>query len=406
MFLTDEEKRMLDGELGETTQIAMKILVSLGKIYGAEKFIPIKSAHVAGLSLKSHGVAGMLWAEDMAAKGARVRVPTSCNVIGVDRSRDLGMPKEWCDHQIRIENAYEAMGCMGISTCTPYFCSIVPKFGESIAWAESSAVVYTNSVLGARDNREGGPSALAAGLTGRTPYCGYHLDENRKGDILFKVTAKIGNLADYGALGNYVGKMVGEKTPVFENLGNPSQEDLVAFGAALASAGGVALFHALGITPEAPDKETVFGKKKYETIELGQKEMAQGYINMTSGKSRDVNFVALGCPHATINQIREIAELLDGKKVSPNVMMWVQTNAAIKGMAQQLGYLAVIEKAGAVLTQDLCTVLAVPEALGATTDATNSPKLAFYGPGANGLDVWYGKLEKCIDAAINGRWNG
>ena len=253
MFLTDQQKRMRDGALGEPVQVAMEMLCALGEIYGAEKLIPVKSAHCAGLSFKSHGIAGMKWAEDMAAKGARVVVPTTMNVIGVDRTRNLGLPADWTEYQLRIEKAYENMGCFGTSSCVPYYYSFLPRFGEHIAWAESSAVVFTNSVLGARDNREGGPSAWAAGITGFTPYYGLHLDENRAGQILFKVTTPLHGIADYGALGSYVGKLTGEKIPVFEGLGHPTTEELVYFGAALASSGGVALFHAIGITPEAPD---------------------------------------------------------------------------------------------------------------------------------------------------------
>ena len=213
MKLTDEEKRMLDGESGQPVKMAMDIVVAIGEIYGAEKLIPIKTAHIAGLSLKSHGIAGMEWVEDIAKSGAKVCVPTTLNVIGVDRSRDLNMPPDWSTNQLRIEQAYECMGCYGSSTCVPYYMGFIPKFGESIAWAESSAVVFTNSVLGARDNREGGPTAMASGLTGRTPLYGLHLDENRKGDVLYKVTADLRDIADYCGLGAYVGKRVGTKIP-------------------------------------------------------------------------------------------------------------------------------------------------------------------------------------------------
>ena len=404
MRLTDEEKRMLNGEAGESVRVAMDILTALGEIYGAEDMIPIQSAHIAGLSLKSHGIAGMEWAEDMARNGARVRVPTTMNVVGVDRSRDLGLPEDWVKYQMRIEKAYEDMGCYGTSSCVPYYQGFLPKFGESIAWAESSAVVFTNSVLGARDNREGGPSALAAALAGRTPRHGLHLDENRKGDILFKVTVPLNDLADYGALGNYVGKLVGEKNPVFENIGTPTTEALVYLGAALASAGGVALFHAIGITPEAPTRESVLSGS-YETLEIGEKELAQGYDNMTSGKSREVDYVAIGCPHCSLNQLAEVADLLKGKKVAEGVTLWVHTNIAIKSLAKEFGYMDIIENAGGILTQDLCTILGNPEALGATSLATNSAKMAFYAPGSNGFGVWYGSVVNCINAAVSGIWN-
>lgn len=407
MKLTDEQARMLNGERGEPVQTAMEMLTALGEIYGAEKLIPIKSAHCAGLSLKSHGVAGMKWAENMAAKGARVAVPTTMNVIGVDRSQNLGLPAEWVEHQLRIQHAYEAMGCYGTSSCVPYYYSFLPRFGEHIAWAESSAVVFTNSVLGARDNREGGPSAWAAAMTGFTPYYGLHLTENRKGDILFKVKAELKNVADYGALGNYVGKLVGEKIPVFEGLPHCRTEELVYLGAAMASAGSVAMFHAIGITPEAPTAEAAFqGRKDYEVVELGPRELEQGYQNLTCGKSRNVDYVALGCPHCSLDQVRQITGLLGDRKVKEGVTLWVHTNMAVKAMAQELGLAEKIEKAGGVLTQDLCTILSIPEALGFKTLVTHSAKMAFYAPGGNGLNVWYGDEKACIEAAVTGRWEG
>ena len=153
MRLNDEQKAMLNGDMGEGKRVAMEMLYAIGNVYGAEDLIPIKSAHCAGLSLKSHGLAGMKWVEDMAAKGAKVVVPTTMNVVGVDRSRDLGLPMDWVEPQMRIEKGYEAMGCFGTSSCVPYYYSFLPRFGEHIAWAESSAVIFTNSVLGARDNQ-------------------------------------------------------------------------------------------------------------------------------------------------------------------------------------------------------------------------------------------------------------
>ena len=396
---------MLDGGQGEAVRTAMEILMALGEIYGAEKLIPVQSAHVAGLSLKSHGLAGTEWAEDMAKRGARVCIPTTMNVIGVDRSRDLSLPEAWVRDQLRIEKAYEHMGCFGTSSCVPYYCGFVPRYRENIAWAESSAVVFTNSVLGARDNREGGPSALASGLTGRTPLHGLHLDENRKGDVLFKVTVPLTNLADYGALGSYVGRIIGTRVPVFDGIRKPSTEDLVYLGAALASSGSVALFHAVGVTPEAPTIEAAFVGKRYEVPEITAKELAEGKQKLTSAKDRKVDYVAIGCPHCSLNQLKELATLLQGRTVNKETTLWVHTNVAIKHLAQQLGYVEVIEEAGGVVTQDLCTVLGNPEALGFKTLATNSPKMAFYAPGSNGFHVWYGSVDQCIEAAVLGTWN-
>jgi hypothetical protein len=404
MKLTDEEKRMLGGESGQPVKMAMEIVVAIGEIYGAEKLIPVKTAHIAGLSLKSHGIAGMEWVEDIAKSGAKVCVPTTLNVIGVDRSRDLKMPADWSANQLRIEQAYECMGCFGSSTCVPYYMGFIPKFGESIAWAESSAVVFTNSVLGARDNREGGPTAMASGLTGRTPLYGLHLDENRKGDVHYKVTADLRDIADYGGLGAYVGKRVGTKIPVFSGISYPATEALVYLGAALASSGGVAMFHIAGVTPEAPTVEAAFGGKKYETILITNREIEEGKQQLTSARTNKVDYVALGCPHYSLPQLEELAKLLQGKKVSKDVTMWVHTNVAIKGMARQLGYVRAIEESGAIVTQDLCTILGNPEALGFKTLATNSGKMAFYAPGSNGFGVWFGEAKRCVDAAVTGFW--
>jgi len=404
MNLSDDEKKMRDGGEGEAVRMAMEILVALGEIYGADRLIPIRSAHVAGLSLKSHGLAGAQWAEDIAAGGARVRIPTTMNVIGVDRSRDLSLPKDWVRDQMRIERAYECMGCLGTSTCVPYYCGFVPRYRESIAWAESSAVVFTNSVLGARDNREGGPSALAAGLTGRTPLYGLHLEENRRGDVLFKVSAPLRNTSDFGALGSYVGRMIGTRIPVFEGIQGPDTEDLVYLGAALASSGGVAIFHAVGVTPEAPTREAAFGGRKHEVVDISEREIAEGRRKLTSAREEKVDYVAMGCPHYSLNQLRETAKRLEGRRVNPETVLWVHTNAAIRNLAVQLGYVQIIEKAGGVVTQDLCTVLGNPEALGFKTLATDSPKMAFYAPGSNGFQVWYGSMEECIETAVRGSW--
>lgn len=403
MLLTDEEKRMLDGEYGEGTQVGMKILVALGKVFDAEKLIPVRSAHVAGTGFKTFGKPGVAWLEDLVTKGAKVRVPTTLNVIGVDRSRDLGFPQEIVDWQMRIDNAYEAMGCVPINCCTPYWCGYVPRFGESISWSESSAVVYANSVLGARDNREGGQSSFAAGLTGRTPYYGLHIPENRLGQVLVKIVDKPNGYSEYSAIGAYVGKKIVEKIPVFDGFSAPTNEELATLGAALACTGGVAMFHAVGYTPEAPTLEAAFGRNSgYEVIEITKKEIEEGFQIATRAKKREVDLVLLGCPQLSLHQVRYIAEKLQGKKVKDGVSLWLQTNAFVKGMSKQLGYTDIIEQAGGTILQDMCTCLSYPELLGYKTMACNSTKVSFYTPGSNGMDIWCGRTDECIEAAITG----
>lgn len=406
MKLTDEEKRMLDGEQGTAVAMAMEMLLALGTIYNAEYFIPVQSAHVAGLSFKSHGLAGLKWIEDIADTGARVKVPTTLNVLGQDRQRPVAFPADWSDPQLRIGKAYEKLGCYGTSSCVPYYLGFVPRLHEHVAWAESSAIVYVNSVLGARTNREGGPSALAAGLTGRTPYYGLHITENRYGQIVCKLETPIRDLTDFGALGAYIGKRVGDAIPVLDGLGRlPSTEELVYFGAALASSGSVGMFHIVGVTPEAATLAAATGGKACESMIIGRGELEEGYEQLTSGKDRHVNLVAIGCPHCSLAQLAEVARLLEGKKVADGTALWVHANAGIKGMAEQLGYVGVIEEAGGRVTQDLCVVLSIPEQLGFTSLATNSPKMAFYAPGGNGLPAWFGSVERCITAAVSGIWS-
>jgi predicted aconitase len=206
------------------------------------------------------------------------------NVVGVDRSRDLKLPDDWVIPRCALKRPMRKWAARHFQLRS-LLLRLSSPFGESVAWAESSAVVFINSVLGARDNREGGPSALAAGLCGRTPHHGFHLSENRKGDILFKVTAKPQNIADYGALGSYVGKMVGEKIPVFENLGHPSLEQLVYFGSALASSGGVALYHAVGLTPEAPTVEAVLGGANTKWLSLARRRCRR--VTRTSPRQKE-----------------------------------------------------------------------------------------------------------------------
>lgn len=402
MLLTDEQKRMLNGERGEPLRFAMEMLNTLGEINDAEKIIPIKYAHVAGLSLKTHGLSGLRWVEKMADMGAKVVVPTSFNVCAVDRSRDLGQPEFWVEHQSRIGKGYERMGCYATSSCTPYLYGFLPSLGEHVAWAESSAVTFSNSILGARDNREGGPSALAAALVGGTPDYGMHRKENRYGDILYKINVPLESYTDYGALATYVGKQIEAMIPVFDNIGSPSMAEKICLSCGLATVSNSTMFHAIGVTPEAPTLEAAFGGKKYETIEIGKEELEIGYQMLQHGKNRNVDYVAIGCPHATIEEIRELAELLDGKKVKDGVQFLIHTNVQTKGIAKQLGYFDTIEKAGAIITQDFCTSLGNPEDFGANVMVTNSSRAAFYGPHNNGLDVWFANADKCVDAAIKG----
>jgi predicted aconitase len=408
MYLTAEEEKMFNGAYGKPISEAMKILTAIGDINEADRLIPIKSAHIAGLSYKSHGDAGIEYVENLMRAGARARIYTTLNTIGVDveRWQEIGLPQNFASKQLQIARCYESMGCTPFYSCTPYYGSNLPLFGENIAWAESSAVVFANSVLGARCNREGGPTALASALTGLTPEYGLHLDENRSAEFIINVEASISSMHDFGALGSHIGSIVGDRVPLVRGLPrSTSVEDLVAMGAGMASAGSVALFHAEGITPEANSTNTNVTDRGLELITIDSGTIAKAREKLSSLSSGAVDYVAIGCPHASVRQLREIASLLEGKRVHPNVRLWIHTSTSMRTIAERIGYVKAIERAGGCVTCDMCTVLGPPEALGIEHAVTNSSKLAFYAPGSNHMKVAYGDLHACIDAAVQGKWN-
>ncbi len=257
MQLTPHEQAMLDGEYGRATQKAMQILAALGRIYAAQTLIPVASVQIAGVSYDNLGEAGLQFLEEMAQGGGRARPLTTLNPAGMDTEnwQALGISAEFAANQQRVIEAFARMGVMTTCTCTPYLTGNIPHFGEHIAWAESSAVCYANAVLGARTNREGGPSALAAALTGVTPNYGYHLDEKRLPDLTVVVQASLQDTSEFGALGRLIGEKMaagGRKAvPYIRGIPQASVENLKSFCASIATYGGAAMFHMEGITPEA-----------------------------------------------------------------------------------------------------------------------------------------------------------
>ncbi len=403
MHLTDEEKRMLNGEYGETVRKCMKALVTLGDIYGAEKMIKIHNVHSPGVSYRVAGDAGLNYVKE-ASEQACFKVYTTLNTIGIDSENweKVGFPREFSEKQLELSAAYHKMGAIATNTCTPYLAGNIPLAGEHVAWGESSAIVFVNSVIGARTNREGGPSALAAAVTGRVPAYGYHLTENRRGKYLIQVEMDLETDRDFAVLGYYVGQIVSKEVPVFEGIKKrPSLENLKALGAALASSGAVALYHIIGITPEAPTADAVIGK--VETFKFGPDEYRQ--VTNKFNYSGEVDFVVFGCPHTSIQEVRRIAALLDGKKVKSDV--WVCTSRQIKHLADKMGYTSVIEKAGAEIICDTCPVLC-PTLVdrGYRNLLTNSGKLAHYAPGLWNVQTGLIQMEDCIKAALQGRWEG
>lgn len=425
MRLTAEERAMLAGEAGPAAQKAMQIIVALAEVYDAAALVPVASAQVAGISYKNLGDAGLEFLEEWAAQGARVRVPAFMNPAGMDlqRWREMGIAPEFARQQERVIAALTTMGVEPTCTCTPYLVGYAPHAGEHLAWSESSAVSYANSVLAARSNREGGPSALAAAITGRTAAYGLHVTANRRATHWVEVRCPLQSEADYGALGYLVGRQVSDGVPYFR-LSEPRslpeagfrarQENLMALGAAMGASGAVALYHIEGVTPEAAAARAERGDApsaysgtqsaapgSLPTIVI--ESLAEGYAALDSPLD-EVDFVSLGCPHSTLADIERVAQLLEGKQV--RVTLWITTSRGVRQAAERAGLVARIEGAGARVFADTCLVVAPVEEMGFKAMATNSAKAAFYAPMHSGLPRRFGTLEQCMAAALTGRWAG
>jgi predicted aconitase len=398
--LTPEEQTMLAGDAGPGVRRAMEIVVALSQIYGAADLVPVASVQVSGVSYKNLGDAGLEFLQEWGAQRAQARVPATLNPAGMDRLawRELGFSDEFARRQEAVITAYEALGVSATCTCTPYLVGHLPQLGQHLAWAESSAVSYANSVLGARTNREGGPSALAAAITGRTARYGLHLDGNRLPTAVVEVRCPVRSEADLGALGYLVGRQVRNGVPYVRFADwRPDTEGLKALGAAMAASGAVALYHVEGVTPEAVALEPGKGARL-----LVIDDLAPGHAAL-NGLAERVDLVSLGCPHASLVEMKAIAAYLEGRRVTAE--LWITTARATRQDAEEIGVVTRIEASGGRVVADTCLVVAPVAELGFRTMATNSAKMAVYAPSHSGLSVRFGTMEQCLEAAVTGRWN-
>ena len=394
MHLTKEEEKMLNGEYGEVTERLFRLLVRLGDIYKADKMIPVGSVQVAGVSYKSIGDPGTEFLEDMASKSAKVKVLTYLNPAGMDLEnwKEYGFPADFAKNQLRIMDAFRKMGIVVTSTCTPYLAGNLPRFREHIAWSESSAVSFSNSVIGARTNREGGPSALAAAICGLTPNYGLHLWEKRQPTVQIDVSADLDFNSDFGALGYFVGKQVKNKIPYFTGIKNANTDQLKALGAAMAASGAVALYHVEGLTPEGD----LVDKKDLEKISVDKRGLKETYDKLNTGKKPDI--VIFGCPHASLREISALAEKLDGKQLKKPV--WICTSRMVKEAAERMGYNEIIAKAGGSVVADTCMVVSPIEKMGYKTTGVNSGKAANYLPGFCKQEVCFANIDDLVEGQL------
>lgn len=393
MHLTREEEELLESD-NPGERKAMELLVTLGDVYGAEEMIEIGSAQASGISYKSIGDPGVEFLEGFAEEGAEVSVPTFANPAGMDMQqwREMGVSEEFADKQERIQEALREMGITLSFTCTPYLAGNLPRRGEHVAWAESSAVSFVNSVVGARTNREGGPSALAAAITGRTPKHGLHLEKNRRPEYLIEVDARIDSQSEFAALGSWAGRIVEDAVPYFTGIDGGRTDELKALGAAMAASGAVALYYVEDVTTE----RTPPGSADVETLTFEESDLKAEYEELTTGE--DPELVVFGCPHASMEEITEIAETVEGETLESD--LWVCTSGAVKTWADRNGHTETIEDAGGMVLADTCNVVSPIEELGYETSATDSAKAANYLPGFCDQQVVFEDKLTLLEAVI------
>lgn len=412
MHLTDHEQAMLAGEFGEPRRRALQQQMQVGRFFDADGFVEIAQVHLMA-DTESLGEAGVVWLEELAAypeEERRVRVPTVTDPRGVDFDayKRLGQLDDWAALEQRAIDAFTAMGFLMTDTCINYQTILPPAFGEHVAFGDTGSTIYANSVCGARSNFEGGPSALAAALTGRTPRYGAHLDAGRKGTHRFTVTDRPECLSDWGALGGVVGRATGSywTVPVLEGIeGTPTSDELKHFGAALASYGSVPLFHMVGVTPEAHDLGDVFDGPMPEPKTITRADIDSFYESF--GLHDDgVDVVVFAAPQQSLVEMQKLADLLRGRRVSDSTTLLIATSPEIKSASDRLGLTAAIEEAGGVVLKGVCFyqmyAREIGEANGWKRLLSNSAKLVNIIAGY-GYEPVLAPTEVCIDAACAGR---
>jgi predicted aconitase len=409
--LTEADQAMLAGTEGPASQLAMRVIVKMAELAGAAELIGIASAHVDGCLF--HGYAGLDFAERLLRGGAAVRIPTTLNVASLDLlhpDRYRGDP-ETAAAARRLMDAYVAMGCRETWTCAPYQLPERPAFGEHVAWAESNAIVFVNSVLGARSGRYGDFIDICAAITGRVPNAGLHLTERRRGQVVFDLRGLpdrlLGEDAFYPLLGVVVGAESGSLVPVVDGLASRVGEDrLKAVGAAAASSGGVALVHVVGSTPEAPTlADALQGHDPLRVVEVTPAMIRAARDALTAteeGLGRLVG-VNVGTPHFSVEEFGELVALLAGRRIHPQVELYANTGRHTLARIEARGWLAELEAAGVRLVVDTCTYVTPILRDTAGVVMTSSAKWAWYAPGNLGVQVAFGSLRECVDSAVEGR---
>jgi predicted aconitase len=378
-------------------------------VYGASELMDVSQAHID--STIYLGDATLEFAERLTSLGARVAVPTSLNVSGVDECgwQDWAVSPEWAAKAARQMLAYERMGASPTWTCAPYQTKMRPAFGQQVAWGESNAIAFANSVIGARTERYPDLLDVCCAITGRVPAVGLHLTENRAGELLLRLERVPQALQEddqfFAVLGHLVGKLAADSIPVIDGVSvQPAEDQLKAFAAAAASSGRVALFHMVGVTPEAPTLEAAFqGRTVPAATTIGTADLRAARQELTTADGRDLDMVILGSPHFSVAEFRQLAPLVAGRRAHPRVKFLITSGRLMKELAEAAGVLAPIVEFGAQITLDTCILASPMLPAEIQTLMTNSAKYAYYAPSLLNTRVTFGSLADCVRSAIEGR---
>ncbi|PRW97722.1 hypothetical protein C7A07_15405 [Pseudomonas fragi] len=408
--LTEHDRALLAGSYGKASQVAMQIVLRMAQIQGATQLVDITQAHIDGCIYT--GPASLRFAQQLVAWGAKVRVPTTLNSISVDqrRWRELGIDPALGVPASALGDAYMAMGAQLSFTCAPYLLDSAPKAGEQIVWAESNAVVYANSVLGARTLKYPDYLDICIALTGRAPLIGCHLEDQRKARLQIELPT-LGNLDDafYPLLGYHIGALAGSRIPLILGLKqqHPDLDDLKAFGAAFATTSAAPLFHIAGVTPEALDPAQVLDGP-LPVLKVSLEDLLLSWHELNSARDPQVDVVSLGNPHFSLSEFAHLARLCQGRKRHPDVVLAITCGRAVLEQARAAGHVGVLEAFGAVIVSDTCWCMlgepVIPPA--ARNLMTNSGKYAHYAPGLVGRKVHFASLAECVDAACSATASG
>lgn len=405
MRLSSDERAMLAGEASPAAALAMRLLVAVGEAEGADRLIDIESAHIDGCLY--HGQSGIDFARSLVDGGGEVRVPTTLNVASIDMLHPelyRGDPEEARLSRV-LTDAYTELGCRPTWTCAPYQLPTRPAFGAQIAWGESNAIVFANSVLGARTGRYGDFIDISCAVTGKAPYAGLHIDAGRRAQVEIRVDVPDSVLdsdAFYPLLGYLVGKVAGTRVPVIIGLDERATEDrLKALGAAAASSGAVAMFHAVGVTPEAPDLASALGHAPpLERVSVDLSDLNRVRAELTTSSER-LGAVSVGTPHMSSGELRRLARLVEGRQTG--VPFYVNTGRDALAEAAADGSTEAIERFGATIVTDTCTYITpIMESIAGSV-MTDSAKWAHYAPANLGVDVFFASLDECVLSAVEGR---